>query len=221
MVDGGGLSNAERAVWMFAGVAVMIAAVAALRAGTQQDAAPATPLMSVVASAPTVQASQPAPRATASAPVSLPDRSESAQAKPSAARAASGDPRTTTRAAPVAPRATLVATSKASAASTTGGKAPQRSNKAATVAAPDGFDTNAARRALASAAGRASRCGASGTRGSVIVTFAPSGLVQSASLAQISGEDVRRACVLRAFQSAQIAPYVGTPVTVRKSFQLR
>ncbi|MBN1605544.1 MAG: hypothetical protein JW940_02870 [Polyangiaceae bacterium] len=53
------------------------------------------------------------------------------------------------------------------------------------------------------------------------MTFAPSGLVQSASLAQISGEDVRRACVLRAFQSAQIAPYVGTPVTVRKSFQLR
>jgi hypothetical protein len=31
---------------------------------------------------------------------------------------------------------------------------------------------------------------------------------------------VREACVLRAFRMAQIAPYTGRPVTVRKSFRL-
>jgi hypothetical protein len=52
------------------------------------------------------------------------------------------------------------------------------------------------------------------------VTFAPSGLVQSATLSSIAGEMVREACVLRAFRMAQIAPYTGGPVTVRKSFRL-
>ena len=113
------------------------------------------------------------------------------------------------------------ATEKKGSAPGATGKAAQRSSGPASAAVPEGFDKNAARRALASAAGRASQCGGSGTRGSVVVTFAPSGLVQSATLAQLSGEDVHQACVLRAFQSAQITPYVGGPVTVRKTFQLR
>jgi hypothetical protein len=223
LVGRAGLSNAERAVWMFAGVAVMIAAVAALRAGRQENAVVATPVMPVVASAPVVAASPPAPAsATTSLPqrpeptsatTSPPQRPEPAEANPPAPRGVGGAARTSARTTPVA-------TNKASGADASD-KTARRSSSAARATAPEGFDTSAARRALASAAGRASQCADSGTRGSVVVTFAPSGLVQSASLAQISGENVRQACVLRAFQSAQIAPYVGAPVTVRKSFRLR
>jgi hypothetical protein len=223
MLDRSGLSNAERAVWMFAGVAVMIAAVAALRTGTRQDAAPATPLMPVVASAPVIAAPSPAtPRAAASEAPSPPDAAEPAEAKPPASRGAHATAvRASARTSRVAPKAVSAADTTDKASASTTGKVAQRSSGAAVAAVPEGFDKNAARRALASAAARASQCGGSGARGSVVVTFAPSGLVQSATLAQLSGEDVRQACVVRAFRLAQIAPYVGGPVTVRKSFQLR
>lgn len=83
------------------------------------------------------------------------------------------------------------------------------------------FDTGAARRVLTGSASRASRCATDGpASGSVIVTFAPSGFVQSASISGLSGKGVNVGCVLRAFQEARISPFSGEPVTVRKGFQI-
>jgi hypothetical protein len=83
------------------------------------------------------------------------------------------------------------------------------------------FDTAVARRVLTGSASRAGRCAAErSASGSVLVTFAPSGFVQSASISGLSGQGVNVGCVLRAFQEARISPFAGSPVTVRKSFQI-
>jgi hypothetical protein len=84
-----------------------------------------------------------------------------------------------------------------------------------------GFDAGAARRALASAVGRAQFCAGERATGTIVVTFAPAGGVASASLASIEGVDVRKGCVVTAFRGARIMPFQGDPVTVQKSFQLR
>lgn len=86
---------------------------------------------------------------------------------------------------------------------------------------PVRFDAAAARRALASAVGRAQFCAGERANGTIVVTFAPAGSVASVSLANISGSDVRKGCVLNAFRGARITPFQGDPVTVQKSFQLR
>jgi hypothetical protein len=75
-----------------------------------------------------------------------------------------------------------------------------------------------ARSALMSASSRAQNCAKGAVSGQVQVTFAPTGFVQSASLAGLQGNEVRPACVLRAFQEVRISPFSGDPVTVRKSF---
>lgn len=75
-----------------------------------------------------------------------------------------------------------------------------------------------ARSALVSAASRAQTCAKGAVSGQVQVTFAPTGFVQSASLAGLQGNEVRPACVLRTFQEVRISPFTGDPVTVRKSF---
>lgn len=80
------------------------------------------------------------------------------------------------------------------------------------------FDPMLARRVLSSAASRARSCADGPISGSVLVTFAPSGFVQSASLASVQGEAVRQPCVLRAFQEARVSPFEGAPVSVKKSF---
>ncbi len=83
------------------------------------------------------------------------------------------------------------------------------------------FDTGAARRVLTGSASRVSRCATDGpASGSVLVTFAPSGFVQSASISGLSGQGVNVGCVLRAFQEARVSPFSGSPVTVRKGFQI-
>ena len=84
-----------------------------------------------------------------------------------------------------------------------------------------GLDTGAARRVLTGSASRAGRCTSDGpASGSVLITFAPSGFVQSASISALSGRGVNVACVLRAFQEARVSPFSGGPVTVRKGFQI-
>jgi len=83
------------------------------------------------------------------------------------------------------------------------------------------FDPAAARRALASAVGRAQSCAGGQARGTIVVTFAPAGGVASASLASIEGPGVSKGCVVNAFRGARIMPFQGEPVTVQKSFQLR
>ena len=100
---------------------------------------------------------------------------------------------------------------------------PQSSAPARPASKPQDlkFDAAAARRALASAVGRAQFCSGERATGTIVVTFAPAGGVASVSLASIDGTDVRKGCVVNAFKGARIMPFHGDPVTVQKSFQLR
>lgn len=86
---------------------------------------------------------------------------------------------------------------------------------------PVRFDPAAARRALQSSVARAQSCTGEQANGTIVVTFAPAGGVASVSLANLTGNDVRKGCVLNAFRGARITPFQGDPVTVQKSFQLR
>ncbi len=98
------------------------------------------------------------------------------------------------------------------------------STDAAPAAAPSGlgsFDRSAARRALAGAAVRASKCADGAAQGTVVVTYASSGLVQNVAVASVSGDGVSAGCIVRTFQSARIPPYFGGSVTVSKSFSLK
>lgn len=122
-------------------------------------------------------------------------------------------------AAPRAAAASEPASHASKARATHAAPAPRKSAKPAVNKV--GFDAGAARRALASAVGRAQFCAAEQATGTVVVTFAPSGGVTSASLANMSGEDVRKGCVIRAFRGARITPFQGDAVTVQKSFRLR
>jgi hypothetical protein len=93
--------------------------------------------------------------------------------------------------------------------------------KSTTPTTGGSFDTGAARRILTSAASRAGRCASEGSaNGSVLVTFAPTGFVQSATMSGLTGKGVNVGCVLRAFQEARVTPFSGAPVTVRKGFQI-
>jgi hypothetical protein len=101
---------------------------------------------------------------------------------------------------------------------------PSNAPNAASTAAStgSGFDTAAARRILSSSASRAARCASEGpASGSVLITFAPTGFVQNATMAGLSGNGVNVGCVLRAFQEARVSPFTGGAVTVRKGFQIQ
>lgn len=87
------------------------------------------------------------------------------------------------------------------------------------------FSKSAAVSALNSAAGAAAACkkadGPTG-RGRASVTFAPSGRVTSATVdgAPFAGTSVG-GCVAAAFRRASVPPFVGSPVTVHKSFSIQ
>jgi hypothetical protein len=73
--------------------------------------------------------------------------------------------------------------------------------------------TNAVRRA----ASGAMSCDSGPQDGTVTVTFAPSGAVQSVSLVKGFGDATLNACVLRAFGRARVPAISGEPVKVRKT----
>lgn len=246
------VSNMERALWLVAGIAIMIAATALLQTARhigepaenalKQPGLALGPIAAPTSAPPASPVGVTAPAAGCPAPVGS-----------SAAACAPGSLAATTHAAPASssggapmpsmPRAgdiysaddlpVLGSTTAQAEAETTGARTARATSNARAekvILKPSGtsspatgsaFDKNAARMALNSAALRARQCVDGKASGSVVVTFAPSGLVQSAALASINGESVREACVLRAFRMAQITPYSGSPVTVRKSFRLR
>jgi hypothetical protein len=82
----------------------------------------------------------------------------------------------------------------------------------------NGFDKEGARTALKFAAARARNCSNSGMSGSALITFGPAGTVQKVQISQLVGDDVDQSCVNRALSGTRIPPFVGAPVTVRKSF---
>ena len=100
-----------------------------------------------------------------------------------------------------------------------GDKSPQ-SIAASTSASADNneFDKDGARTALRFAIARVRNCSNSGLSGSALITFAPSGTVQSVQLSQIVGDDVDSSCVTRALSAARVPPFTGNAVTVRKAF---
>ena len=83
-----------------------------------------------------------------------------------------------------------------------------------------GFDVAFARRVLASAVARASRCADQDTQGVALVTFAPTGFVSGVRLAGFRGQSDRRGCISRAFLEARLLPFQGDAVTVKRSFKI-
>jgi hypothetical protein len=230
----------ERTLWLVAGIAIMIAATALLQTA-RRIGAPAQPTVQLAQTAgPPTGASPPTQPpvspVTSTGQAACPDRPLTA-ATTAPTQAASAPTPNETKTAVEAPSARSTDVYSADDLPVVDGDKEERKTSkskdqrvrpratgrtsAKQSQATDGFDKNAARRALTSAALRARQCVDGKASGSVVVTFAPSGLVQSATLASIKGEMVREACVLRAFRMAQIAPYVGKPVTVRKRFRLR
>jgi hypothetical protein len=80
------------------------------------------------------------------------------------------------------------------------------------------LDADAARRALDAAARRARLCADQGARGSVVVTINGAGRAQNVSLSSTVGS--HDACLLGAFGQVRVPPFSGPPVTVRKSFAI-
>lgn len=98
--------------------------------------------------------------------------------------------------------------------------APSRAARKSAAA----FNKGAAKAALSAAAAKAAGCGAGGApgKGKVLLTFAPSGKVSSASLVEgpFNGK-AAGACALKHFRSASIPAFSGSAVTVSKSFSVR
>lgn len=199
------LVNWERALWLAAGVSVASAAslVFGGRASTGTAEGTSAPQVAQASQAParvgqSAPAPQPAPASDAARVEDLPL---------------------------VGKHGRLMASSTASASkpgATKGAGLPMssvsRKSAAESQALASGFDPGQARRVLASAASRARNCSDGPASGAVQVLFAPSGMVQNATLLHVEGEGVRTGCVLRAFQEARVSQFSGSPVAVRKSF---
>jgi hypothetical protein len=71
-------------------------------------------------------------------------------------------------------------------------------------------------KAVARAASAATSCDSGPRNGRALITFAPSGNVQSVSLVESFGDQAVNGCVLRALGRAHVPPFAGGPVEVRK-----
>jgi hypothetical protein len=86
------------------------------------------------------------------------------------------------------------------------------------------FNRDAARSALAGAAGAASGCrkpGGPTGKGRVTVTFAPSGRATQATVGPPFAGTAVGSCAAGAFRGASVPPFTGGPVTVSKSFFIK
>ncbi|MEZ4446041.1 MAG: GYF domain-containing protein [Polyangiaceae bacterium] len=86
------------------------------------------------------------------------------------------------------------------------------------------FNRDAARSALAGAAGAASGCkrpGGPTGKGQVTVTFAPSGRATQATVGGPFAGTAVGSCAAAAFRGASVPPFSGNPVTVSKSFFIK
>jgi hypothetical protein len=229
-----GLGYQERAVWLAAAVVLAgLVVVSRLIGPSPQREARLVDRVARVAAGVKSPASAPAPAAScAPAASSVPAASSSSASAASNASMAHRTSHAATAAQPDpssrSSQSSSVATKRGSTSSSTPSEAsgPVANPVARAVAKPrasdlGGFDPAAARRVLISAGQRAGYCGEGPVSGSVVVTFAPTGFVQSASLTSLNGDNVRVDCVLRAFRAARIMPYDGRAITVSKSFRSR
>jgi hypothetical protein len=95
------------------------------------------------------------------------------------------------------------------------------SEKAAAAPPPPPAPTKGPdRAAIAKAVGRATAaatsCDSGPRQGRALITFAPSGNVQSVALVESFGDNAVNGCVLRALGRAHVAPFAGGPIEVRK-----
>ena len=244
------IDHIERVVWMVAGVATMFAVMAVLGKIRRADLMSLAQIVSGASSSEPLKGALQPSRALASRALSahVPDtvppvpkglksvvvpaaveEASSAEADDEADAQASTGPKSPSRGSArkraTAPRA--VAAQPAVANEQSSPTVPSQNAEATAPPAPQApsgvgsFDRAAARRALAGAAARASRCVQGSARGTVVVTYASSGLVQSVSLSQIEGENVSQGCIVGQFQAARVPPYFGGSVTVSKSFAMK
>jgi hypothetical protein len=145
---------------------------------------------------------------------------------PTAVASATSVPTVATSAGPTRP---AVATSAATTAATPATTTPQASpSPPATAPAPASagaaFDKTAAKAALAAGAAQAAACKQpddpeGGAR--VLVTFAPSGRVQSAQVVGSPFQGTRTgACIARAFKGLTVPAFDGEPVVVTKDVSI-
>jgi hypothetical protein len=71
-------------------------------------------------------------------------------------------------------------------------------------------------KAIARATGAATSCDSGPRQGRALITFAPSGNVQSVALVESFGDNAVNGCVLRALGRAHVPPFAGGPIEVRK-----
>jgi len=79
-----------------------------------------------------------------------------------------------------------------------------------------GPDRAAIAKAVGRAAAAAMACDSGPRQGRAVITFAPSGNVQSVGLVESFGDNAVNGCVLRALGRAHVPPFVGGPIEVRK-----
>lgn len=79
-----------------------------------------------------------------------------------------------------------------------------------------GPDRAAIAKAVARATSAATSCDEGPRQGRAVITFAPSGNVQSVGLVESFGDNAVNGCVLRALGRAHVPPFAGGPIEVRK-----
>ena len=164
------------------------------------------------------QAPGPASTATRRTPKSAVDAD-----RPTAATSARPSSTASAAASSAAAAGPSLAASAASAAPTATADATTVAATASAAAEPDGpaFDRKAAAAAIQTAAvGLGLSCSTSGTIAATI-TFAPSGAVSKVLLSDIFLGPAVRLCVSGYLRSARVPPFVGAPVTVTKTIQMR
>jgi hypothetical protein len=95
-------------------------------------------------------------------------------------------------------------------------EAPQAEPPPPPPAPTKGPDKAVIAKAVARAASAATSCDSGPQSGRALITFAPSGNVQSVSLVESFGDQAVNSCVLRALGRAHVPPFAGGPVEVRK-----
>jgi predicted Zn finger-like uncharacterized protein len=183
---------------------------AASSASAAADLSAAAPSASVAAATDTT-----APSASAAPSAAATDSAASTAPAPTTTATATA----TTRPTAVAAAATAAATTTPAAATT----AAPAATPAAAAGADQPFNMGEAKAKLGAIAGSVQACkkgDASGT-GRAVVTFAPSGGVQSVSVTGVGFEGTPTgACVAGRFRGARVPPFSGSAFSVSKSFSI-
>ncbi len=188
------------------------ASASAAMASASASAASDTPSPSASVAAATDTATQSAAPAAPPAPTSDNNGGSNAGSKPTSAPAATAKPTTVAAAAPTQPAVPDVPAAPPAAPA-----AP------AAAAADQPFNMGAAKASLGAIAGAVQGCKRGDTTGSgrVVVTFAPSGAVQSAVVTDppFAGTPTG-SCVASRFRSAHVPAFSGSPFEVAKHFTI-